>query len=91
MEKQNVVDFNQFKNTKVQGTQARVYELYVQSLSNSQLEIEVNNLLNIFSEDNYGDDYFTKGKLILKEISNRTHHQVRPKLEEMNAEVLKLL
>ncbi|MFA7613624.1 MAG: hypothetical protein WCY48_05250 [Candidatus Caldatribacteriota bacterium] len=91
MEKQNVVDFNQFKNTKVQGAQARVYELYVQSLSNSQLEVEVNNLLNIFSEDNYGDDYFTKGKLILKEISNRTHHQVRPKLEEMNAEVLKLL
>lgn len=91
MEKQNVVDFSFFKNAKVQGNQAKVYELYVKSLSNSQLEIEVNNLLNIFSEDNYGEDYFTKGKLILKEISNRTHHQVRPKLEEMNAEVLKLL
>lgn len=91
MEKQNVVDLSKFKNLKIQGSQTRVYEQYVQSLSNSQLEIEVNNLLNIFSEDNYGEDYFTKGKLILKEISNRTHHQVRPKLEEMNAEVLRLL
>lgn len=91
MEKQNVVDFEKFKNAKTQGSEAKVYELYVQSLSNSQLEVEVNNLLNIFSEDNYGDDYFTKGKLILKEISSRTHHQVRTKLEEMNAEVLRLL
>lgn len=91
MEKQNVVDFEKFKNAKTHGAEAKVYELYVQSLSNSQLEVEVNNLLNIYSEDNYGDDYFTKGKLILKEISSRTHHQVRTKLEKMNAEVLRLI
>lgn len=91
MEKQNVVDLTEFKTSKAQGAQSKVYEQYVQSLSNSQLEIEVNNLLNIFSEDNYGDDYFAKSKLILNEISNRTHHQVRPKLEKMNAEILRLL
>lgn len=91
MDKQNVVDFSIFKNSKHHGQKAKVYEEYVQSLSNSQLEIEVNNLLNIFSEDNYGDDYFTKGKLILKEISSRTDLRVRPKLEKMNAEVLRLL
>lgn len=91
MEKLNVVDLSRFKMAKTQKAQGKIYEKYVRSLSDSQLEVEVNQLLTIFADDNYGDDYFLRGKLILKEISNRTHHQVRPKLEKMNAEVLRLL
>jgi hypothetical protein len=60
-------------------------------LGNSQLETEVHALLEEFSHGAYGKDYFTKGKLILNEISNRAHESVKFKIDELTKDTLSKL
>ena len=91
MTKLNVVDLGQFKELKEQKRAEEAYKSYLKTLGNTQLEIEVNQLLEEFSADSYGKDFFCKGQLILKEISSRAQGPVKAKIEKLNTETLRLL
>lgn len=84
----NLVEFKELKETK---KNEEAYQGYLRTLANSQLEIEVNSLLEEFSGDTYGKDFFSKGQMILKEISSRASGPVKTKIEKLTTETLKLL
>jgi len=71
MMRSNVIDMQEFKNFLQVRNKEEHYGRYLKTLANSQLEIEINHLLNEFSEDCYEDDFHSKGRLILEEISSR--------------------
>ncbi|HXH74908.1 MAG TPA: hypothetical protein VNJ08_08085 [Bacteriovoracaceae bacterium] len=87
----NVFDLAEFKELKELKRTEESYGRYLKTLANGQLETEVNFLLNDFSNDVYGKDYFSKGKLILKEIATRATGGIKRKIELMNDETLRLL
>ena len=87
----NVISLGDFKELKETKRCEEAYGRYLKSLGNSQLEIEVNSLLEEFSGDSYGQDFFSKGQLILKEISARAAGPVKSKIEKMSSDTLKLL
>lgn len=87
----NVINLGEFKELKEIKRCEESYGRYLKSLANSQLEIEVNSLLEEFSGDSYGKDFFSKGQLILKEITSRAVQPVKSKIESMTSDTLKLL
>ena len=86
-----VVNLGEFKEFKDAQRSEESYGRYLKTLGNSQLEIEVNTLLEEFSGDTYGQDFFAKGKLILNEITSRAHSTSKPKFEKLSKDTLKLL
>ena len=91
MTKLNVVNMVEFKELKELKRAEESYKSYLKTLANSQLEIEVNSLLEEFSGDAYGKDFFSKGQLILKEISSRVQPTVKAKIEKFSQDTLRLL
>lgn len=91
MTKLNVVDLVEFKELKELKRTEENYRSYLKTLGNSQLEIEVNHLLEEFSGDCYGRDFFSKGQLILKEITSRVHPPVKAKIEKLTQDTLRLI
>jgi hypothetical protein len=89
--KMNVYSFGDFKELKEIRKTEESYGRYLKTLGNSQLEIEVNALLEEFSGDAYGKDFFSKGQLILKEITARADVPVKLKIESLTKDTLKLL
>lgn len=87
----NVVSLGEFKELKDIKKAEETYKSYLKTLGNSQLEIEVNALLEEFSGDVYGKDFFSKGQLILKEISSRATGPVKAKIEKFSKDTLRLL
>lgn len=87
----NIVSLGEFKQLKESKRNEEIYKHYLKTLGNTQLEIEVNALLEEFSGDTYGRDFFSKGQLILKEISSRAATPVRKKIEILTKDTLKLL
>lgn len=87
----NVIDLEDFKELKEIKRCEESYGRYLKTLANGQLETEVNFLLTEFSEDSYGKEFFSKGKLILKEISSRATGPMKSKIELMNNDTLRLL
>lgn len=87
----NVISIGDFKEKKEIQRCEESYSRYLKTLGNSQLEIEVNALLDEFSGDAYGKDFFSKGRLILNEITSRADKPVRLKLEKLTKETLRLL
>lgn len=87
----NVISLGKFKEQREIRRNEDSYKLYLKSLGNTQLEIEVNALLEEFSGDSYGNDFFSKGQLILKEITSRAHLSVKKKIELLTTDTLKLL
>jgi len=87
----NVVSFEEFKQSQEIRKCALAYSGYLKTLANSQLEIEVNALLEEFSGDSYGNDFFAKGEMILKEISSRASNPVKLKIEKFTQETLHLV
>ena len=87
----NVVDLGEFKELKEIKRCEESYGRYLKSLANSQLEIEVNSLLEEFSGDTYGKEFFSKGQLILKEITSRAAQPVKTKIESLTSDTVKLL
>jgi hypothetical protein len=87
----NVVSIGDFKELKELKRAEDAYKGYLKTLGNSQLEIEVNSLLEEFSGDLYGKDFFTKGQLILKEITSRAHTPVKLKIEKLTKDTLRLI
>lgn len=87
----NVINFEEFKELKEIQRCEESYGRYLKSLGNSQLEVEVNALLEEFSGDVYGKDFFSKGRLILNEISSRAATPVKTKIEILSNETLRLI
>jgi hypothetical protein len=87
----NVVEMGEFKELKEIKRTEESYGRYLKTLGNSQLEIEVNVLLEEFSGDVYGKDFFSKGELILKEITSRAQQPIKGKIENLTKETLRLL
>lgn len=87
----NVVSMGEFKELKEIKRTEESYGKYLKTLGNSQLEIEVNVLLEEFSGDVYGKDFFSKGQLILKEITARAQQPIKAKIESLTKETLRLL
>ncbi len=83
----NVVDLGVFKELKELRLSVESFEKYLKTLSNSQLETEVNFLLDEFSSDKHGEDFFSKSQLILKEIKSRAHCLVKRKIQLLNPEL----
>lgn len=86
-----IFDFGEFKDLKEIRRSEKTYGTYLKSLPNSQLESEINHLLNEFSSDSYGKDFKSKGKLILKEISSRIQGPLKSKLEILTQDTIKKL
>lgn len=87
----NVINFGDFKELKEVQRCEETYGRYLKTLANSQLEVEVNALLEEFSGDVYGKDFFSKGRLILNEISSRAAVPVRTQIEKMSRDTFKLI
>jgi hypothetical protein len=87
----NVISLGEFKELKEIRRCEETYGSYLKTLANSQLEIEVNALLEDFSGDTYGKDFFSKGRLLLNEITSRAAEPVRTKIETLTSDTLKLL
>jgi hypothetical protein len=87
----NVINFGEFREMKEIQRCEESYGKYLKTLANSQLEVEVNALLEEFSGDAYGKDFFSKGRLILNEISSRAAVPVRPQIEKLSQETIKLI
>jgi hypothetical protein len=87
----SVVSMGEFKELRDLKRAEESYGRYLKTLANSQLEIEVNSLLEEFSGDLYGKDYFSKGHLILKEITARASGPVKSKIELLTTDTLRLL
>ncbi len=87
----NVVDLEKWKEMKEIRKSEERYAKYLGTLANSQLESEVNYLLDEYSGDASGNDFFSRGKLILKEISSRTHGSVRAQIDRLNFDTLRLI
>jgi len=83
MTKLNVVEIGAFKEMRDIKMSLGSFEKYLKSLSNIQLETEVNHLIETSREGSFCQDIFSRSQLILKEISGRVHPMVKPKIEEM--------
>jgi hypothetical protein len=81
----------EFKELKEIKRAEESYGRYLKTLCNSRLETEINALLEEFSGDVYGKDFFSKGQLVLKEITSRAEYPVNKKIESLTKETLKLL
>lgn len=75
-----------FKESKFRNN----YDRYLKLLKNEELEHEVNYLLDEFSDDNYGNEFFLKGEMILGEIAGRVDEPLAGTIETMT-EVLKTI
>jgi hypothetical protein len=87
----NVINLEDYKETKELKRSEELYGRYLKTLGNTQLEFEVNALLEEFSGESCGRDSFSKGRLILNEISSRATQTVRTKIEHFSKDTLKLL
>jgi hypothetical protein len=79
----NVVKFDEFRQLKEIRRNEEAYNRYLKSLGNSQLEGEINSLLEEFSQDSFDLNFFSRGRLILKEISFRAHGQVKVRIDKL--------
>lgn len=91
MTKLNVVDLGNFKEFKEMRRAEMNYGSYLGTLSNTQLEYEVHNLMDEFAENKYDKDFFSRGKLILKELTTRANDATKIKIEMLTKETLNLL
>jgi hypothetical protein len=90
-QRMNVISLGDYKETKELQRCEETYIRYLKTLGNSQLEVEVNVLLEEFSGDVYGRDFFSKGRLILNEISLRAQEPVRTKILNISRDTLRLI
>lgn len=83
MTKLNVVEMGAFKELRDIKKSLGPFENYLKSLTNNQLEVEVNHLIEKSQAGSFCQEVFSKSQLIFKEISGRVHPLVKPKIEEM--------
>lgn len=83
MTKLNVVEMGAFKELRDMKKSLGSFEKYLKSLSNNQLETEVNHLIETSRQGSLCQDIFSRSQLILKEISGRVHPLVKPRIDEL--------
>lgn len=86
MAKLNIVDLGAFKELKELKKSLSSFENYLKGLSNTQLEVEVNHLIDDSQEEKKNKDFFSKSQMILKEISSRVDPSVKSQIDEMRSE-----
>lgn len=90
MIKSNVVMMGQFREMRETRRSQDNYKRYLSTLANSQLETEINFLLEEFSLDSYGQDFFSKAHLVQNELVSRADDEWKVRIENMNQETRKL-
>lgn len=91
MIKTNVVTLNEFRELKETRRSQENYQKYLSTLANSQLESEINFLLDEFSLDSYGKDFFSKVRLVQNEIVARADDDWKVRIQQLNKDTLQLL
>jgi hypothetical protein len=86
MVKTNVVMMGQFREMRDTRKSQDNYKRYLTTLVNSQLESEINFLLEEFSMDSYGQDFFFKVRLVQSELVSRADDDWKVRIENMNQE-----
>jgi hypothetical protein len=86
--KTNIVELKGFRDTK---KTEEAYRSYLGTLSNGQLETEINYLMSELSKDDFEKDFFARSKLILKEISSRTQGEMKKKIDKLNEDTFRLI
>ncbi len=86
MIKTNVVMMGQFREMRETRRSQDNYKRYLSTLANSQLEGEINYLLEEFSLDSYGQDFFLKVRLVQTELVSRADEEWKVRIENMNQE-----
>ena len=86
MVKTNVVMMGQFREMRDTRKSQDNYKRYLTTLVNSQLESEINFLLEEFSMDSYGQDFFYKVRLVQSELVSRAVDDWKVRIENMNQE-----
>jgi hypothetical protein len=91
MIKTNVVTMDEFRDLRETRRSQENYKRYLSTLGNSQLETEINFLLDEFSLDSYGKDFFFKVRLVQSEIVARADDDWKVRIEQLNKDSLQLL
>ena len=86
MIKTNVLMMEQFRELRESRRSQDNYKRYLSTLANSQLESEINFLLEEFSMDTYGQDFFFKTRLVQSELVSRADEDWKVRIENMNQE-----
>ncbi len=84
MTKSNVVSMDEFCEMREARKVQENYKKYLVSLANSQLETEINYLLDEFSLDTYGKDFFSKVRLVQNELVSRADDDWKVRIEQLN-------
>ena len=91
MIKTNVVMMGEFREMRETRRSQDGYKRYLSTLQNSQLESEINFLLEEFSLDAYGTDFFYKVRLVQSELVSRADDGWKTKIESLTRDTLHLL
>ena len=86
MVKTNVVMMGDFREMREIRKSQDNYKRYLSTLGNSQLETEINFLLEEFSLDAYGKDFFSKVRLVQSEIVARADDEWKVRIENITKE-----
>lgn len=91
MVKTNVVVMGDFRDMRDTRHSQDGYKKYLGTLENSQLETEINFLLNEFSEDTYDKDFFFKVRQVQTEIVARADDDWKVRIESLTKDTLHLI
>ena len=86
MIKTNVVAMDDFRELREILRTQETYKRYLATLGNSQLESEINFLLDEFSMDTYGHDFFFKVRMVQNELVSRADDDWKAKIQKINLE-----
>lgn len=86
MIKTNVVVMDDFREMREIRRSQENYKRYLATLGNSQLESEINFLLDEFSMDTYGHDFFFKVRMVQSELVSRADDDWKGRIQNINQE-----
>ena len=84
MKSSNLIKLNDFRELKETRHSKNNYQRYLRTLSNFQIETEINFLLDEFSSDSYDKDFFFKVELIQDEIISRADDDWKIRIRALN-------
>ncbi len=82
----NVVKMGDFREMLETRRSQDSYKRYLSTLANSQLESEINFLLDEFSLDSYGQDFSSKVRLIQSELVSRADQDWKDRILNLTKE-----
>lgn len=80
----NITSIEELRELKELRKSQDHYEKYLGTLANSQLETEINFVLDQYSLDSSGKDFFQKVKLIQNEIVSRADADWKDSIQRLN-------